>query len=149
VTGAGEPADEEEALAVAVRALRHRDRSAAELEARLARHGFAGDVRVAALARLGAAGYLDDDRFAEHRAAALATRGAGNASIAADLDAHGVGADVAARAIEALTPESERAAAVVEQRGASARTLRFLAARGFSEESLEALIAEARDARIR
>jgi len=45
-------------------------------------------------------------------------------------------------AIEALEPEAARASQIVASRGASVRTLRRLASRGFGEESLEALVAD-------
>jgi hypothetical protein len=41
-----------------------------------------------------------------------------------------------------LEPEAVRASGIVASRGATARTLRYLAARGFSEDSLEGLVAD-------
>jgi hypothetical protein len=62
--------------------------------------------------------------------------------IAFDLEQRGVGdADVRA-GLDVLEPESRRAAAIIESRGCSPRTLRRLAASGFSEETLESLIAD-------
>jgi len=46
-------------------------------------------------------------------------------------------------------PGIDRAAGIVEARGRSARTLRYLAARGFAEGSLEDLIAELGDRALR
>jgi hypothetical protein len=43
--------------------------------------------------------------------------------------------------IARLEPESARAARIVAARGRTPRTIRYLASRGFAEESLEDLIA--------
>jgi SOS response regulatory protein OraA/RecX len=75
------------------------------------------------------------------RAAHLAARGAGDLLIDDDLVRHGVPAEAVRAAIEALEPESTRVDAIVETRGSSPRTARYLAARGFSEASLEPMIA--------
>lgn len=128
------------ALDAGLRALRARDHSAASLDARLERLGAGASERAAAIARLQEIGYVDDARFAHGRAAALAARGAGDTLIAADLERQGIGRDLAADAIAALEPEWERAARIVAQRGATPRTLRFLAAKGFSGEALEQLL---------
>ena len=58
-------------LQVAVRALRHRDLSAAAVEARLERAGVGEPEREAALETLRRVGYVDDARFAERRARQL------------------------------------------------------------------------------
>ena len=63
-------------------------------------------------------------------------------SIVDDLVRQGVDDAVARAAVGPLPVEAERAAAIVERRGRSARTLRYLASRGFSEDSLEPLIAD-------
>jgi len=61
-----------EALRVATRALRHRDHSAAALDAKLERAGASVSARAAALGSLERAGLVDDGRFAQARARALA-----------------------------------------------------------------------------
>jgi SOS response regulatory protein OraA/RecX len=94
---------------------------------------------VEALAR---AGYVDDARFAHGRAAALARRGAGDALIREDLERQGVPREAAEAALAALEPERVRAERVAAARGRTPRTLRFLAAKGFAEESLEPLVAD-------
>ena len=127
-----------EALAAAARMLRSRDLSASVLAARLARARIpAATVRdvVATLTRLGV---VDDERLALARARSLAERGFGDAAIRWRLENEGLTAADIERSIAALALESERARAVVERRGASAATMRFLARRGFAEESLEA-----------
>ena len=62
----------------AARALRSRDLSAAELDARLDRANVAPAARAETIARLSDAGAVDDERFARSRAQALAGRGAGD-----------------------------------------------------------------------
>jgi len=128
----------ERATAVAVRALARRDRSRAELDARLARAGVRDGERRETLDRATRAGLVDDARL-------LAERGAGDELVLADLGRHGVDDLVAREAVSELVPEADRAAGIVEARGRSARTLRYLAARGFAEASLEDLIAELGD----
>jgi SOS response regulatory protein OraA/RecX len=130
-----------EALARAVRALRHDDLPAAALRARLDRAAVAPAAREDALAALAAAGLVDDGRFASGRADALARRGWGDAAIRADLERRGVGAELVTAALAALPNEVERARPIVRKRGGPpARTARFLAGRGFSAETLEAVL---------
>jgi len=61
-----------DAVGTALRALRSRDRTTAELDARLRERGVAEHDRHDALESLARAGYVDDERFAHGRAAALA-----------------------------------------------------------------------------
>ena len=89
------------------------------------------------------AGLIDDGRFAERRAQQLAERGAGDLLVLDDLERQGVPADLAQRAVSTLEPELDRAVRVLDRRGRSARTLRHLAAKGFTEATIEALVAEA------
>jgi regulatory protein len=138
---------ETDPLQVAVRALGHRDLSAAGVDARLARAGVGEAEREEALATLRRVGYLDDARFARKRAATLAERGWGDAGIVADLERQGVPPDLCAEVLVELDPERERAVRIVAERGADARTARYLAGKGFAAESIEAaLIAEQRGA---
>jgi regulatory protein len=130
-----------DAVETALRALRARDRSTAELDARLDQRGIAEDARREALELLERVGYLDDGRFGLARAEALAGRGSGDALIRDDLERRGLGSDVIDAALAALAPERERAAAIVERRGRGAKTARLLAARGFGEDALEAAVA--------
>ena len=126
-----------EALGTAVRALRRRDYSARGLDDRLERAGVNATEREAALGMLARAGLVDDARFARSRAAALEERGYGDEAIRWDLGLQGVEEDAADRALAALTPEQERAAAIAERRGRSLATAAFLARRGFGEDSVE------------
>ena len=127
----------QEARAKAVRALARRDLSEQELERRLASADVAPAARAEALERLVRVGAVDDGRFAHRRADALAERGAGDALIRHDLSERGVSTELAAEAIDALEPEPERAARIVARRGASEKTSRYLARKGFSADSIE------------
>lgn len=127
---------------VAVRALARREHSRATLDRRLARAGLTDTVRRDVLERAEHAGLVDDTRYAERRALQLADRGYGDRLVLEDLARHGVADEVVRAALARLEPEAARAGRLVEARGASARTLRYLASRGFSEDSLEDLVAK-------
>ena len=99
--------------------------------------------RADVLDRLDRAGYLDDRRFAERRASALAERGAGDALIRDDLERRGVAEELVGEALAGLEPEPERAARIVARRGHSPKTVRYLAARGFGEDALTHVVADA------
>ena len=134
---------------IAVRALSRREHSRASLDTRLERAGVGDTVRAEVLQRAERGGLVDDERFAERRARHLAERGAGDLLIVDDLVRQGVDEGVARTAVGDLSAEPERAAAIVERRGRSARTLRYLASRGFSEDALEPLIADIRSGALR
>jgi SOS response regulatory protein OraA/RecX len=131
-----------QALGTALGALRHRDHSRASLAERLERRGVAPAARREAVDVLSRAGLVDDERLAHGRAAALASRGAGDLLVADDLARRGVPADLIAAAVAGLEPERERAARIVAQRGLSPRTARFLSAKGYRPETLEPLLTE-------
>jgi SOS response regulatory protein OraA/RecX len=131
-----------EARGQALRALRARDHTVASLDQRLAERGAAPRVRRETLAAAQRAGLVDDGRVARQRAAVLAERGAGNRMIAADLEHRGVPDEEIRRALTLLEPESDRVARIIEARGRTPGTVRHLAAKGFSEETLEPLIAD-------
>jgi regulatory protein len=125
-----------DALRAAVRILGRRDVSSATLEARLARRLAPPSAVAGALRTLEDAGIVDDARFAAGRAQALAARGYGNEAIRSDLDRQGVPAELAARALDGLEPERERAREVVARRGLTAATANYLARRGFDHETV-------------
>ena len=129
-----------EALAVAGRALRARDMSRTRLAARLERAAVAPAAAEASLRALESAGAVDDERFAGVRAESLARRGYGDAAIRHDLHGQGLTQDVVERAMDQLEPEPERARRLVDRRGPGARTARYLAGKGFAEESCEAAL---------
>lgn len=135
----------QEALGVAVGALRRREQTTSSLDERLERRGVAPADRRQALATLGRAGLLDDRRFAHARAAVLAERGCGDLMIADDLERNGVEPALRAEALAALEPEALRVAALVARHGLTVQTVRRLAARGFGDASLESLVAEMGD----
>jgi SOS response regulatory protein OraA/RecX len=127
-----------EALVVAGRALRRQDLSERGIAERLARASVAPAAVEESLAVLSRAGLVDDARFARTRAANLADRGYGDAAISYDLERQGVGPELIREALERLERESERARRLVERRGPGVATARYLAAKGFGEEVLEA-----------
>ena len=116
-----------EAMDGAARALRSRDLSAAELDARLDRANVAPATRAETIERLTAAGAVDDERFARSRAQTLANRGAGDALVRHDLETRGIATQAIEAAIEALEPEHVRAARLCTRRGAGPKTASYLA----------------------
>jgi regulatory protein len=128
-----------DATDVALRALRHRDRSRRELDQRLAKAGIDAGERAETLDRLAASGLVSDERFAAGRARSLAARGAGDDLIRTDLRRRGVASDAVELAITELDPEEVRAAELHERRGGDAKALRYLAGKGFSRETLEGI----------
>jgi regulatory protein len=131
-------AAERDAVEIAARALRHRDRSRRELEARLTRAGVPEPERAEALETLERVGWVDDGRFAAARAEALAGRGYGDAAIRQVLEGEGVAAELVQEAVAALEPEQARAERAIARLGATARTGAALLRKGFGEESVEA-----------
>ena len=133
---AGEERGEPNAIDAAARLLRYGDRSRAELEQRLARRGVAPDAAADALATLERVGVLDDERTAALRAETLAARGYGDAWIRADLQRRGLPFEAA---LAGLEPERDRAARLVESRGAAPA---WLSRRGFDHDVVEGIARE-------
>ena len=133
------------ALEQALRALRHRDRSVNEIERFLESRGVGESERLEVVEKLVRTALVDDRRFAESRAAGLAERGAGNERIRHELAFAGIDDEVAEDVIESLESEAERAERIVERRGASPKTARYLAGKGFSDDVVHAVVAHARD----
>jgi regulatory protein len=131
-----------EALAFATATLSRRDHSTSGLDAKLVRRGVAPSERARALDTLERAGYVDDTRFATRRAASLAERGYGDDAIRFDLEQHGLDERFASLALSSIEPEPRRAARFVARRGSSARTARWLASRGFCDDSIEGAVGE-------
>jgi SOS response regulatory protein OraA/RecX len=134
-------AAEADPLETALRALRHRDRSVAELEARLEERGVEAPERRRALETLERIGYVDDERLARSRAARLAGRNAGDELIRHDLEGRGIDAAGIEAALAGLEPEFERAAAIVATRGRNDKTARYLASRGFGADIVDDVVA--------
>jgi SOS response regulatory protein OraA/RecX len=90
------------------------------------------------LAVLTRAGLVDDARFAQTRADALAERGYGDSAIRHDLARQGIARELIEASLESLEPEGERARLLVGRLGPGMKTARYLASKGFGEEALEA-----------
>ena len=135
-------ADRPDAVETALRALRFRDRTTAELDARLEQRGVGESEREQALETLERIGYVDDERFARSRAERLAERGSGDALIRDDLERRGVVAEIIEAALAGIEPERQRAARIAERRGPGHKTARHLAAKGFGEDALEGIVAQ-------
>jgi regulatory protein len=131
-----------EARGAALSALSRRDLSAATLRSRLAAKGIAPVDREAAVVTMKRAGLVDDQRFARERASALAARGAGDALIRDDLERRGIAGDLVGEAIASVELEFDRARKILAGQDRSPRALRRLMAKGFSEETLDGLIAD-------
>jgi SOS response regulatory protein OraA/RecX len=128
-----------EALATAARLLRHRELVANRLDGELERRRVAPSQRRQAVETLKRSGLVDDARLATARAGQLATRGYGDEAIRWRLAQAGLDEALIDEALAALDPEDSRARELVEVEGASPRTLRLLARRGFSEETVESV----------
>ena len=95
-------------------------------------------------------GALDDAGFgnvgeptdARTRAELLAERDSGDALIRHDLAGRGLAEELVEAALAELEPEHVRAARVLQRRGSNLKTARYLARKGFSEESIGDPVAE-------
>jgi SOS response regulatory protein OraA/RecX len=134
-----------EAIAAGARVLARRDHSEHAVRAALDRKGISAPEREEAVATLRRHGALDDERFAHARAAALADRGLGDAAIAFRLERDGIEPASIEPALAALEPERDRAVRLAARRGPTVKTARWLAARGFSGESVESALAGVAD----
>jgi len=132
----------DDAYECALRALRHRDRTAYEIDEHLRDRGFPEAERAQALVTLHRTGLVDDERFAHARAASLAERGAGDALIRARLTGAGVSEELLENALEAMDDEDTRARRIVRRRGVTPKAARYLYGKGFSDEVIRAVIAE-------
>ena len=139
----------DEALESALRALRHRDRSVREIDRKLAERGFSEIEREHALETLRRTGLIDDARFAQTRAESLAARGAGDGLIRHELMEAGVEPELVRSTLECVEPEIERAQRIVEARGASPKTARYLQGRGYSYDVVAAAVARAEGGELR
>jgi SOS response regulatory protein OraA/RecX len=99
--------------------------------------------RADALEALERVGYVDDERFAVARAATLAERGYGDEWIRHDLEGHGIAGEAREAALAELEPEAERAQALAERLGRTPKTAAQLARKGFSDDAVESIAADA------
>lgn len=132
----------DDAVECALRALRHRDRTEAEIEGHLCARGFSEREREQAVETLRRTGLVSDERFAHARASSLAERGSGNALIRAKLVEAGVAQELVVGALDAVESEAARARRIVARRGVSPETARYLYGKGFSEDVVRAVVAE-------
>jgi regulatory protein len=98
----------------AFRLLAYRERSTAEISARLTDDGYLPDVVAETVGWLTDTGLLDDERFTEQMARSLVSlRGFGRQRALRELRRFGIDDDMAARALDALAPaEGEDARAL-------------------------------------
>jgi len=140
-----------ELKARALRTLARREHSRAELARKLAPHAESREALEQLLAALAARKQLSDERYAEARARQLA-RKYGAARIRLELRSKGVDETLAARAVAG--GELERARGILARKYRTpvdsplerARRMRFLQSRGFSHETIRALLSSAADA---
>lgn len=151
------PEEVRRATDACLRLLAVRARSQHELLTALGRKGFSEPVCERALEKLRGWGYLDDERFAQERAAVLLQRGRyGPRAVQQRLEAHGLSPEAATRAVSSASGAVEfdpEAAArqVLEKRGLSGRKLepkeraragRLLVSRGFSEDVIQRVLGD-------
>lgn len=135
----------DDAYECALHALHHRDRTEHELDEHLRARGFSEVDSARALEALRRTGLVDDERFAHARAASLVERGAGDALIRARLAEAGVTDEIVTGALDAVDNEATRARHIVERRGGSPKTARYLYGKGFSSEVIRSVIAKRGD----
>jgi SOS response regulatory protein OraA/RecX len=107
------------------------------VDERLAKAGIGEEARADALDTLERVGYVDDERFAATRAAALADRGFGDAYLRHVLEAEGAAPEVVDAAVAALEPEAQRAERLAAREGHTAKVAARLQRKGFGQEALE------------
>ena len=129
-----------EARAVAARALARQDVSARRLGERLERAGVAPTTAKNTVARFAAVGLVDDARLAHARAEALASRGYGDAAIAARLEGERLDWECVRAALAVLPPESERARRLAAAEREPSAVARRLTGRGFAPETVEEVV---------
>jgi len=133
------------ALKWALAALERRDLFSAEIEGQLRAKGFAEGAIVGAMSALRSVEFLNDERVQE-RLAEFKTRSkvVGREKARAALEARGIESSTAETLVDAFLSEEEerkRALAILEKRFKEKekldRAARYLASRGFSEETIE------------
>lgn len=139
------PESAAELKARALRLLARREHTRRELARKLAPHAASGEAIEALLDGLVEKRQLSEARYAEERARVLA-RKYGAARIRHDLQAKGVAAEIVERVD--IPGERERAAAILARkyrtpartREERARRARFLQSRGFSYDTIRAVL---------
>ena len=138
------------AFQVLVRLLSARERTAAELRARLARKGFPPAIIEASLTRAMALGYVDDLRAARAKAAGIVARGMPRAVLERKLREAGVSSAVLVEVLAEAPDDRALAGIALARRFRSRipsgeRAGRFLAGRGFEVEVIEDLLGKVAD----
>lgn len=125
--GAGRPAPStlpfptqvEKAREDALRLLATRERSAAEIRARLRRRGYGPEAIIAVLDRLQETGLQSDERFSERYAADAGARGLASRRIRTELRTKGIDEELAVTAaLEGAPEDGARARAWAQKRAA-------------------------------
>ena len=149
-------ADEDSARQIALRLLESAPRTRAELERAMARRGGPADAATAVLDRFTEVGLIDDEAFAAAWVTSRHTgRGLGRRALSAELRRRGVADDTVREAVQTVSADDERTAAValVERRlramnGLSRdvkvrRLVGMLARKGFSQSLAMSVVLEA------
>jgi len=149
-------ADEDSARQIALRLLESAPRTRAELERAMARRGVPADAATAVLDRFTEVGLIDDEAFAAAWVTSRHTgRGLGRRALSAELRRRGVADDTVREAVQTVSADDERTAAValVERRlramnGLSRdvkvrRLVGMLARKGFSQSLAMSVVLEA------
>jgi len=140
--------------ATALRMLARRAMSRREIAERLERKGFGAGMIRAELARLAAAGLVDDDQLAGSLARTHLAAGRGRRAVAALLRRRGLGREEAAAALSGIAePDEEEALARAVARAARKypgfrrlpqmrrKVIRYLLARGFELSAVSRALA--------
>ena len=110
-----------------------------EIDSHLEARGYLGRASATrALEALAGPGSVDDERFAQSRAASLASAARGTRSFRARLAERASRRRSSTALVATLESEPTRARRIVATRGASAKTVRYLYGKGFSEDVVEA-----------
>lgn len=129
---------EPDSFAIALKALRHRSRSAHEIAELLRRKDVDQDSVQATLAKLTTLGYLNDDALAERTVERLRGDGVGNARIVQSLAKRGL--TLPEDSMTSDNDESTRALTLLRRKFPDGtdrgRAGRFLVAKGFEEEAV-------------
>lgn len=134
------------AFDAAVKLLKGRAKSRANLERDLLRRGFEAMEVDSALQKVGELGYLNDNVYAENKAREGFTLGRSRADILQRLEKDGVDASLAERAIGQVGKdlgydEEQAARALIHKRKLTGlKAAQMLGRRGFSEATIERLV---------
>lgn len=134
------------ALDVVTKLLSGRDKTRAQLRAALERKGFGVEEIEAALRRVVELGYVDEARVARRKAGDLLGEGWCGEALTARLGALGLDAQTIDSAVAEARAElgwNESAAAqalISKRRLEGVKAARFLASRGFSEDTVARLV---------